>query len=157
MFECFILIVTFVVVQLLSLTWLFATSWSAAGHAPLSSTVPQSFLKLMFTELVILSNHLILCHPLLPLPSIFPRIRIFSHELALCIRLPKYWSFNFNINASSEYSGLISFRMDWLDLLAVQGTQDSSPTSQFKTINSSVLSLLHSLTLTSVLGYCRKT
>ena len=89
-------------------------------------------------------------HPLLLLPSIFPRIRVFSKESALHIRCPKYWSFSFSISPSNEYSGLISFRIDWLDLLAVQGTLKSSPTPQFKSINSSALSLLHSPTLTSI-------
>ena len=99
------------------------------------------------------SNQLILCHPLL-LPSIFPSIRVFSNESALRIRWPKYWSFSININPSNEYSGLISFRMDWLDLLAVQGTLKSgSPTPQFKNIKSSVLSFLYSPTLTSIHDY----
>ena len=98
------------------------------------------------------SNHLILCHPLLLLPSIFPSIRVFSNESALHIRWPKYWSFSFSISPSNEYSGLISFRMDWLDLLALQGTE-SSPTPQFKTINSLALSFLYSPTLTSTDDY----
>ena len=93
--------------------------WTAACQASLT-TNSQSFLKLMFIESVIPSNHLNLCHPLLLLPSIFPSIRVFSNESALCIRWPKYWSFSFNISPSNEYPGLISFRMDWLDLLAVQ-------------------------------------
>ena len=95
------------------------------------------------------SNHLILCRPLL-LPSIFPNIRVFSNESALGIRWPKYWSFSFNISPSNEHPGLISFRMDWLDLLAVQGTLESSPSPQFKSINSSALSFLYSPTLTSI-------
>ena len=107
--------------------------------------------KLMSIELVMPSNHLILCRPLLLLP--FPSIRVFSNESALCIRWPKYWSFSFNISPSNEHSGLISFMMDWLDLLAVQGTQESSPTPQFKSINSSVLSFLYSPTLTSIHDY----
>ena len=98
---------------------LFATSWTAARQAPLSITNSWSLLKLMSTKSVIQSNHLILCHPLL-LPSIFPTIRVFSNELILCIRWPKYWSFS--VSPSNEYSGLISFRVDWLDLLVVQGT-----------------------------------
>ena len=103
-----------------------------------------SLLKLMFIESVLPSNYLILCHPFLLLPSIFPSIRVFSNESVLCIRWPKYWSFSFNISPSNEHPGLISFRMDWLDLLAVQGTlQESSPTPQFKSINSSVLSFLY--------------
>ena len=110
----------------------------------------RSLLKLMSIESVMPSNHLILCHPLLLLPSIFPSIRVFSNESVLRIRWPKYWSFSLNTSPSNEYSGLISFRMDWLDLLAVQKTQESSPTPQFKSINSTALSLLHSPTLTSI-------
>ena len=98
---------------------------TAARQASLSITNSQSVLKLMSLELVMPSNHLILFHPLLLLPSIFPSIRVFSSELVLCIRWPKYWSFSFSISFSNEYSGLISFRMDWLDLLAVQGTLTS--------------------------------
>ena len=109
-------------VQLLSRVRLFATLWTAACQASLSITNSQSLLKLMSTELVMPSSHLILCHPLLLLPSIFPSIRVFSNESALSIRWPKYWSFSFSISPSNEHSGLISFRMDWLDLLAVQGT-----------------------------------
>ena len=101
-----------------------ATPWTAACQAPLS-IIYWSLLKLMSIELVMPSNHLILCHPLLLLPSIFPRIRFFSNESAVHIRWPKYWSFSFNISPSSEHPGLISFRMDWLDLLAVQGTLKS--------------------------------
>ena len=101
-------------------------------------------------ELVMPFKHLILCHPLLLLPSIFPNIRVFSNKSVLRIRWPKYWSFSFSISPSNEYSGLISFRIDWLDLLAVQGTLKSSPTPQFKSISSSVLSFLHSPTLTSI-------
>ena len=94
----------------------------------------QSLLKLMSIESVMPSNHLILCHPLPLLPSIFPSIRVFSNESVLCIRWPKYWSFSFSISPSNEYSGLISFGMDWIGLLAVQETQDSSPAPQFKGI-----------------------
>ena len=112
-------------VQSLSHAQLFATPWTAARQASLSITNSQSLLKLMSIELVIPSNHLILCHPLLLLPSIFPSIRVFSNESVLCIRWPKYWSFSFSISPSNEYSGLISFRMDWLDVLAVQGTLNS--------------------------------
>ena len=115
----------YIVVQLLSHVWLFAIPWTAAHQASLSFTVPQTLFKLMSIELVIPANHLILCHPILLLPSIFLSIRVFSNELALPIRWPKYWSFNFSISASNEYSRLISFRMDWLDLLAVQGTLKS--------------------------------
>ena len=112
-------------VQLLSHVQLFATPWIAARQASLSITNSWSLLKLMSIELVMPFNHLILCCPLLLLPSIFPTIRVFSNESALPIRWPKYWSFSFNTSPSNEYSGLISFRMDWLDLLAVQGTLKS--------------------------------
>ena len=105
--------------------WLFETPWTAARQASLSITNSQSLLKLMSVELVMPSNHLILYCPLLLLPSIFPSIRVFSNESALCIRWPKHWSFSFNISPSNEYSGLISFRIDWLDLLAVQRTLKS--------------------------------
>ena len=98
------------------------TPWTAALQASLTITNSWSILKLMSIELVMPSNHLMLCHPLLFLPSIFPNIRDFSNESALCIRWPKYWSFSFSISPSNEYSGLISFRMDWLNLLEVQGT-----------------------------------
>ena len=102
-------------VQSVSHVWLFATPWTAACQASLSITNSWSLLKLMSIELVIPSNHLILCHPLL-LPSIFPSIRVFSNESVLHIRWPKYWSFSFSISSSNEYSGLVSFRMDWLGL-----------------------------------------
>ena len=111
-------------VQSLSRVWLFVTPWTAACQASLSITNSRSLLKLMSIEVVMSSGHLILCHLLLP-PSIFPSIRVFSNESVLCIRWPKYWSFSFNISPSNEHSGLISFRMDWLDLLAVQGTLKS--------------------------------
>ena len=113
-----------VVVQSLNHVRLFTTPWTAACQAPLSSTISQSLLKFMSIELVVLSNHLILCHCLL-LPSIFPSIRVFPSEWALHIRWPKYWSFS--ISPSNEYSGLISFRIGWFDLLAVEGTLKSSP------------------------------
>ena len=117
-------------------------------------TNSQSLLKLRSMELVRPFNHLILCHLLLLLPSIFPSIRVFSSESALCIRWPKYWSFSFSFSPSSEYSGLISFRMDWLDLVAVQGlSPESSPTPQFKSINSLALSLLYGPALTSIHAY----
>ena len=112
-------------VQSLSRVWLFETPWTAARQASLSITNSRSLPKLMSTESVMPSNHLILCCPLLLLPSIFPSIRVFSNESALHIRWPKYWSFSFNISPSNEYSGLISFRMDWLDLFAVQRTLKS--------------------------------
>ena len=101
------------------------TPWTAARQASLSITNSRSLLKFMSVASVMPSNHLILCRPLLLLPSICPSIRVFSNESALCIRWPKYWSFSFNISPSNEYSGLISFRMDWLDLLAVHGTLKS--------------------------------
>ena len=103
----------------------FATPWTAAHQCSLSFTISQSLLKFMSIESVILSNHLILCHPLLLLPSIFPSIRVSSSELALCIRWPKYWSFSFSISPFNEYSGLISFRIELLDPLTVQGTLKS--------------------------------
>ena len=112
-------------VQLLSRVRLFATPWTAARQASLSIINSQSLLKLMSIESVMPSNHLILCCPLFLLPSIFPSIRVFSNESVLCIRWPKYWSFSFSISPSNEYSGLIFFRMDWWDLLAVQGTLKS--------------------------------
>ena len=99
--------------------------WTAARQAPLSSTISPNFLQFMSIESVMLSNHLILCHPLLLLPSIFPHIRVYSHESGLHIRWPKYWSFSFSISPSSEYSGLIFFMIDWFDLLAVQRTLKS--------------------------------
>ena len=112
-------------VQSLSCVWLFAILWTTACQASLSITNSWSPPKLMSIELLMSSNHLILCHPLLLLPSTFPSIRVFSNESALHIRWPKYWSFSFNISPSSEHSGLISFWMDCLDLLAVQGTLKS--------------------------------
>ena len=112
-------------VQSLSHVQLFATPWAAALQASLSITNSQSLLKLMSIKLVMPSNHLILCHPLLLPPSIFPSITVFSNESVLHIRWPKYWSFSFSISPFNEYSGLISFRIDWLDFLAVQGTLKS--------------------------------
>ena len=112
-------------VQLLSRVWLFATPWIATRQASQSITNSRSSLRLMSIELVMPTNHLILCHPLLLLPSVFPSIRVFSNESALRIRWPKYWSFSFNISPSNEHPGLISFRMDCLDLLTVQGTLKS--------------------------------
>ena len=132
-------------VQLLSCLRLFATPWSAAHQASLSITNSWSSLRLTSIELLIRSSHLILCHPLLLLPPIPPSIRVFSNESTLCMRWPKYWRFSCSISSSKEHPGLISFRMDWLDLLVVQGT-----TPQFKSINSSALSFLHSPTLTSI-------
>ena len=111
-------------VQSLRCIRLFAAPWTAAHQASLSIANSGSLFKLMSIESVMPSNHLILCQPLLP-PSVFPRIRVFSNESVLCIRWPKDWSFSFSISPSSEYSGQISFKMDWLDLLAVQGTLKS--------------------------------
>ena len=122
-------------------------------QAPLSFTISLSLLRFMPTELVMVSNLLILCHPLLFLPSILFSIRISSNELALGIRWPKYWRFSLSNSHSKKYSGLISFRTDWFDVLAVQGTLKSSPTPRFKSIDSSALSLLYGPTLTSVHGY----
>ena len=113
------------VVQSLSCVRLFETPWTAARQASLSFTISWTWSKFVFIELVMPSNHLIFCCPLLLLPSIFPSIRVFSNELALHIRWPKYWSSSFSISPSNEYSGLISFRIVWLDLLAVQGTLKS--------------------------------
>ena len=113
------------VVQYLSHVWLFATTWSIAHQASLSFTISRSLLKLMSIESVMPSSHLILCRPLILLPSIFPSIRVFSSESVLCIRWPKYWCFSFSISPSNEYSGLISYRMDWFDFLAARGTLKS--------------------------------
>ena len=141
-------------VQLLSCIQLFVTPWTTARQASLSITNSQSPPKPMSIESVMPSNHLILCHPLLLLPSIFPSITIFSNESALCIRWPKYWSLSFSISPSNEYSRLISFRIDWFDLLAVQEDfQESSPALQFKSINSLALSLLYGPILTSIHDY----
>ena len=135
-------------VQSLSHVLLFATPWPVACQASLSITNSQSLLKLMSIDSVMPSKHLILCRPLL-LASIFPSIRVFSSESVLHIRWPKYWSFSFSISPSSEYSGLISFRIDWLDLLAVQGTLKSL----LQHHSSSALSFLYGPTLTSILDY----
>ena len=140
-------------VQSLSGVRIFATPWTAARQASLSITNFQSLLKLMSIESVMPSDHLILCCALLFPPSIFPSIRVFSNESVLCIRWPKYWSFSFSISPSNEYLRLISFRLDWLDLLAIQGTLKSLLTPQFKSLNSSVLSFLYSPTLTSIHDY----
>ena len=139
-------------VQSLSRVQFFATPWTAAHQASLSITNSWSLCKPMSIESVMPSNHLILCHPLLFLPSIFPNIRVFSSESVLHIRWPKYWSFS--ISPSNEYSGLIFFRIDWFALPAVQGTLKSLlPTPQFKSISSYVLSFLYSPPLTSVHEY----
>ena len=132
----------------------FVTSWTAARQASLSFTISWSLLKLMSVESVMPSSHLTLCRPLFLPPSVFPSIRVFSTESALHIRWPKCWSFSFSISPSNEYSGLISFSIDWLDLLVVQRTlkKESSPTPQFKSINSSALNL-YGPTLTSICDY----
>ena len=130
-----------------------AIPWTAAWQVSLSSTVSWSLLKLMFIELMMPSNHLILCRTLLLLPSILPSIRVFSNESALHIRWLKYWSFSFSINSSSEYSQLISFRIDWFDPLTVQETLKSLLQHQFESINSSVLNLLYGPTLISIHDY----
>ena len=142
--------VQFSSVQSLSRVRLFATPWTAARQASLSITNSRSLLKTMSIASVMPSNHVTLC-PLLLLPPIPPSIRVFSNESTLRIRWPKYWSFSFNISPSNEHPGLISFRMDWLDPLASpRDSQESSPTPQFKSINSLALSFLHSPTLTSI-------
>ena len=144
-------------VQSLSHVWVFMTLWTSACQASLSITNSWSWLKLMSIEMVMPSNHLILCCPLLLLPSIFPNIRVFSSESVLHICWSKYWRFRFSISPSNEYSRLISFMMDWFDLLAVQGSgvfsQESSPTSQYKSINSSALSFLYGPSLISIYDY----
>ena len=111
-----------VAVQSLSSVQLFVTPWTATCQTPLSFTIPQSLLKLRSQESVMLSKHIVLCHPLLLLPWIFPSIRVFYSELALHIRWPKYWSFSFNVSPSNVYAGVISFRINWFDFLVVQGT-----------------------------------
>ena len=140
-------------VQSLSRVRLFATPWIAAHQASLSITSSWSSLRLTSIESVIPSSHLILGHPLLLLPPIPPSIRVFSNESSLRIRWPEYWSFSFNISPSNEHSGLISFRMDWMDLLAVQGTLKSPPAPQCESISSSALCLLYCPPLTSVRDY----
>ena len=121
---------------------LTVTPWTAARQSSLSFTISQSLLTFLSIEAVMPSNHLILCCPLLFLPSVFPSIRVFSSESALCITWPKDWSFSFSISPSNEYSGLISFRTDWLDLLAVQGTLKSLLQHQFQSLSSLALSLI---------------
>ena len=153
-------------VQLLSRVRVFSTPWTAACQASLSITNSRSLLKLMSLDaLVMPSNHLILCHPLLLLPSILPSIRVFSNESVLLIRGPKHWSFSFSVSPSNEYSGLISFRMDCLDLLAVQGTlksllQHYSSKASIHSIETSILSRVKQITSpgwmheTSAQGWC---
>ena len=141
-------------VQSLSRVQFFATPWTAACQTSLSITNSRSLLKLMSIKLVMLSSHLILCCPLVLLPSIFPSIRVFFKESVLHIRWPKYWSFSFSISPSSEYSGLISFRINWFDLHAVQGTCKSL--LQHHSLKASILQLLsflYSPTLTSIQDY----
>ena len=138
--------------QSLSPVWLFVISWTTALQASLSITNSWSLLKLMLIELMMPSNHLILCCPFLLLPSIFPSIRVFSNESVLSIMWPKYWSFSFHISPSNEYAGLISFKIDWFDLLAVQGTLKSL-LQHHSSKASSALSLLYSPTLTSICDY----
>ena len=142
-------------VQSLRHVRLFATPWTAAHQTSLSFTISRNLLKLMSIELVMPSNHLVLCRPLLLLPSIFPSIRVFSSEWVLHIRWqPMYWSFIFSISPSNEYSGLISFRIDWFDFLAVQGTLKSLLQHySAKSINSSALSFLYGSILTSIHDY----
>ena len=141
-------------VQSLSCVWLFATPWTAAHQASLSITNSRNLLKLMSIASVMPSNSLILCHPLFLLPSIFPSIRVFSNESALRIRWPKAWTFSFSTSPSNEYSRLISFRMDWLDLLAVQGTFKSLlQLHSSKSIDSSALRFLYGPTLTFIHDY----
>ena len=139
-------------VQSLCRVRLFVTPWIAAHQAPLSITNSLSSTKLMSIESVMPSSHLILCRPLLLLPPLPPSIRVFSNESTLHLRWPKCWSFSFSIGPSNQHPGLISFRMDWLHLLAVQGThsQESSPTPQLKSINSLMLSFLPSPTFISI-------
>ena len=142
--------VQFSSVPSLSRVRLYATPWITAHQASLSITNSRSSPRLTSIESVMPSSHLILCRPLLLLPLIPPSIRVLSNESTLHMRWPKYWSFSFSIIPSKEITGRIAFRMDWLDLLAVQGTLKSYPTPQFKSINSLALSLLHSPTLTFI-------
>ena len=145
----------FSLVQLLSCVRCFATLWTTAHQAFLSITNSWSLLKLMSIESVMPCSHLALCLLLLLLPSIFPSIRVFSNESVLHIGWPEYWSFSFSISPSSEYSGRIFFMMDWLDPLSVQGTLESFPAPQFRSINSLIFSFLYSPTLTSIHDYCK--
>ena len=140
-------------VQSLSRVWLVVTPWTAAWQDSLSITKSWSLLKLLSIKLVMPSNHLILCCPLLLLPSPFPRIKVFSSESPLHIRGSKYWSFSFSISPSSEYSALISFRIGWFELLSVQGTLKNLLQHHIKNISSSVLSLLYGPTLSSIYDY----
>ena len=140
-------------VESLNCVRLFATPRIAALQVSLSTTNSQILLKLMSKESVMPSSHLILCRPLFLLPSIFPRISVFSKKSVLHIKWPKYWSLSFTISPSNEYSGLISFKIDWFDLCRPRESQESFPTPQFKSINSSVLNFLYSPKLTSTYDY----
>ena len=144
-----------VVVQSLSHFWLFATPWTAACSPSRSSTISRSLLKFMSIDSVMPSNYLILCHPLLLLPSLFPSIKVFSSESAFHIKWPKDWSFSFSISPSNEYSGMISFRIDGLISLQSRNSQESSPAPQFESINSSAFSLPYGPTFTSIYDYWR--
>ena len=148
----FVLMHQFSSVQSLSRVRVFETPWISALQASRSITNSWSWLKLMSIESVMPSSHLILCRPLLLLPPIPPSIRVFSNESTLRMKCQKYWSFSFNISPSNEHPGLISFRIDWLDL-SPRDSQESSPTPQFKSINYLVLSFLHSPPLTSIHDY----
>ena len=151
---CGLHICIFLVVQLLNHVRLFTTPWTAACQASLLFTISQSLLRFISIELVILSNHLILCCPLFLLPSFFPWIRVFSNESTVCLRWLKYWSFSFSINPTNEYSGLISFK-DWLawSPCSPRDSQESSPAPQFKSIHSLAFHLLYGPTFTSVHDY----
>ena len=143
-------------VQSLSRVWLFTTLWTAACQASLSPTISQSLPKFLSIALVMPANHLILCGPLLLLPSIFPSIRVFSNESTVCIRWPKYWSFSFSISPSNKYLRLISFKFDWFDLLTVQGTPKSL--LQHHSLKASVLQQLtfFMVNLTYICNYWQK-
>ena len=145
-------------VQSLSRVRLSVTPWTAARQASLSITNSRTLLTLISIEFMMPSNHLILCHHLLLLPSIFPSIRVFFNESTFHIRWPEYWSFSFSISPSNEHSGLISFRVDWLLVgspCSPRNYQESSPTPQFRCINSSALSLLYRPTLTPIHDHCK--
>jgi len=146
-----------VVVQLLSHVQLFVTPWTAACQASLSFALSWSLLKFMSVESVMLSNHLILCCPLLVLSSVFPSVKVFSSELALLIRWPEYWSFSFNISPSNEYSGLISFRLTLVGSFCSRDSQEASPAPQFESIHSLALSLLFGSALSHPCMTTRKT
>ena len=140
-------------VQSLSHVWLFVIPYTATHQAPCPSPNPRACSNSLFVQWVMSSNHLILCHHLLLLLSIYPSIRVFSNESVLCIRWPKHWSFSFSISPSNEYSELISFRMDWFDLLAAQGLSRVFSNTTVQSINSLALSFLYGPTLTSIHDY----